>query len=78
AQAIFFNQGQVCTAGSRIYVHEEAHDDFVKALTAQAEALVLAPGTQSDATLGPLVSAKQQSRVLDYIESARQQGGTIA
>ncbi|MAY71955.1 MAG: aldehyde dehydrogenase [Halomonas sp.] len=78
AQAIFFNQGQVCTAGSRIYVHEEAHDAFVEALTAQAEALVLAPGTQSDATLGPLVSAKQQSRVLDYIESARQQGGTIA
>lgn len=78
AQAIFFNQGQVCTAGSRIYVHEDAHDAFVKALTAQAEALVLAPGTQSDSTLGPLVSAKQQRRVLDYIDSARQQGGTIA
>jgi len=78
AQAIFFNQGQVCTAGSRIYVHEDVHDRFVEHLVKQAQALTLAPGTEDDSTLGPLVSAKQQRRVLAYIDSARQQGGVIA
>ncbi|WP_104205134.1 aldehyde dehydrogenase family protein [Billgrantia saliphila] len=78
AQAIFFNQGQVCTAGSRIYVHEAAHDAFVAKLAEHAKGLTMAPGWEEGATLGPLVSAKQQQRVLDYIGYAREEGGQIA
>ncbi len=77
AQAIFFNQGQVCTAGSRIYVHESIHDAFVAQLAEQARGLTLAPGWEPTTTLGPLVSAKQQSRVLAYIDQARSDGGII-
>ncbi|WAM51811.1 aldehyde dehydrogenase family protein [Vreelandella venusta] len=77
AQAIFFNQGQVCTAGSRIYVHESIHDAFVTKLAEQAQQLTLAPGCEPTSSLGPLVSSKQQQRVLTYIEQARSDGGTI-
>jgi phenylacetaldehyde dehydrogenase len=77
AQAIFFNQGQACTAGSRIYVHESIHDALVAKLVDQARALTLGSGMDETTMIGPLVSAKQQERVLGYIEQARSDGGKI-
>ena len=77
AQAIFFNQGQACTAGSRVYVHESIHDSFVGKLVEQARALTLGSGLDETVMIGPLVSAKQQELVLGYIEQARSDGGTF-
>ncbi len=77
AQAIFFNHGQVCTAGSRVLVAESAHDALVERLSAIASSLKLGSAFE-EADMGPLVSKAQQERVLSYVSSARAEGGEIA
>ncbi|HEU4618172.1 MAG TPA: aldehyde dehydrogenase family protein [Gammaproteobacteria bacterium] len=77
AQAIFFNAGQVCAAGSRLYVHRNLFDKVVDAIGAAAEAIKLGPGLHPETQMGPLVSSEQQQRVLDYIESGRASGASI-
>ena len=67
ASAIFFNQGQTCCAGSRLYVAERHFEDMVAGLSEQANALKVGPGLDPTAQLGPLVSAIQKSRVMKYI-----------
>lgn len=67
ASAIFFNQGQTCCAGSRLYVAQRHFDDVVAGLSEQAKALKVGPGLDPNAQLGPLVSAIQRDRVMKYI-----------
>jgi phenylacetaldehyde dehydrogenase len=67
AGAIFFNQGQVCCAGSRLYVAEPHYDRVVEGVAEQAKGLKLGPGLDANAQLGPLVSAVQRERVMKYI-----------
>jgi phenylacetaldehyde dehydrogenase len=78
ADAIFFNQGQTCTAGSRLYVHKRIYDDVMAALVERARGIVVGPGTDPDTEMGPLVSAKQHARVGEYIASGRREGGELA
>ncbi len=77
AGAIFFNHGQVCTAGSRLYVSSKLYDKVVAGVAEAAEATVLGSGFDGQAQMGPMVSARHQERVLRYIESARAEGGEI-
>ncbi len=77
ANAIFFNQGQVCCAGSRLYVQKKHFDNVVADISSIAAGMTLGSGLNPDAQMGPLVSAKQQKRVCDYIEQGRQSGATI-
>lgn len=74
AGAIFFSSGQVCTAGSRLFVDERVFDKVVEGVAAYAKGLKighgLAPGTQ----LGPLVSDTQLKRVLGYVDQGRRDG----
>ena len=74
AQAIFFNQGQVCTAGSRLYVQKKLFDKVVGELSGIAGAMKLGPGLDPTSQLGPLVSDVQRDRVCGYIESGVKQG----
>lgn len=67
ASAIFFNQGQTCCAGSRLYVAERHFEDMVAGLSEHAKALKVGPGLDPQAQLGPLVSAIQRDRVMKYI-----------
>lgn len=67
ASAIFFNQGQTCCAGSRLYVAERHFEDMVAGLAEQAQALKVGPALDPTAQLGPLVSAIQRDRVMKYI-----------
>ncbi|MFD1538918.1 aldehyde dehydrogenase family protein [Nonomuraea guangzhouensis] len=78
ADAIFFNQGQTCTAGSRLYVHKRIYDEVMAALVERARRIVVGPGTDPGTEMGPLVSAKQLARVGEYIASGRQEGGALA
>jgi phenylacetaldehyde dehydrogenase len=78
AQAIFFNQGQVCTAGSRLYVQKKIYDKVVGELAAIASKMKLGPGLDPATELGPLVSEQQLSRVCRYIESGVAQGAKVA
>ncbi|MFJ3050708.1 aldehyde dehydrogenase family protein [Pseudomonas nitroreducens] len=78
AQAIFFNQGQVCCAGSRLYVQRKHFDNVVADIAGIANGMKLGNGLDPSIDMGPLISAKQQKRVFDYIELGRDKGATIA
>ncbi len=78
AQAIFFNQGQVCTAGSRLFVHKSRFDEVVEGLAGIAAGMKLGPGIDPATQVGPLVSAVQQQRVLGYIRSGYEEGARAA
>ena len=78
AQAIFFNQGQVCTAGSRLFVHKSRFDAVVDGLSGIAASMKLGAGIDPTTQIGPLVSATQQKRVLGYIESGFAEGARAA
>jgi phenylacetaldehyde dehydrogenase len=64
AGAIFFNAGQVCAAGSRLYVHSKIFDRVVEGVGAAANSIRLGPGLDPETQMGPLVSREQQERVM--------------
>jgi phenylacetaldehyde dehydrogenase len=74
ANGIFFNHGQCCNAGSRLYVQKQVFDDIVAGVAEQAKQIKLAPGTDPDAQMGPLISDEQFDKVLGYLESGRSDG----
>jgi phenylacetaldehyde dehydrogenase len=76
-EAIFFNQGQVCTAGSRLYVHAEVHDEVMAGLVERTRRIVVGPGTDPATEMGPLVSARQLDTVREYLHLGRAQGATV-
>ena len=76
-QAIYFNSGQACNAGSRLFVPEQIFDQVMSALAEAATAARLGPGLDPETQLGPLVSAEQRDRVMGYIESGREQGAEL-
>ena len=78
AQAIFFNSGQVCTAGSRLYVQKKIYDQVVEGLAAAASSIQLGAGLDPNSQLGPLVSQAQLDRVLGFIEKGKAEGGKVA
>lgn len=75
---IYGNQGEVCNAGSRILVEKSIHDDFVERFTARTqENFVLGDPLDPSTTIGPLVTAGHQKRVLDYIDIGRKEGAAL-
>src|SRR5437764_1458844 len=76
-QAIYFNSGQACNAGSRLFVPAERFDEITGALAEQAKSAQLGPGLDASTQLGPLVSAEQRDRVMGYIDSGREQGAEL-
>jgi len=74
ASAIFFNHGQCCCAGSRLYVHRSLFDDVVDAVCERARSIKVGPGMSLDTEMGPLVSDEQYRRVTGYIESGQREG----
>ncbi len=77
ANAIFFNSGQVCTAGSRLFAHKKIYDQVLEGLSSAAQSIRLGPGLDPKTEMGPLVSKEQQERVLGYIESGRKDGAKV-
>jgi len=74
---IYFNTGQACNAGSRLFVHKDQFDEVVSALAERAGKSRVGPGLDPQTQLGPVVSAEQQARVLSYIESGRAEGAEL-
>jgi phenylacetaldehyde dehydrogenase len=74
ASAIFFNHGQCCCAGSRLYVQEKAFDKVVQGVSDAASKIRVGPGLASDTDMGPLVSEEQLNRVCGYLESGFSEG----
>jgi acyl-CoA reductase-like NAD-dependent aldehyde dehydrogenase len=76
-QGIYFNSGQACNAGSRLFVPSESFDAVMSALADAANATKLGPGLDPETQLGPLVSAEQRDRVIGYIDSGREEGAEL-
>ncbi len=77
ASGIFFNAGQVCSAGSRVLAHEKVYDDVVERLTARAKALRMGDTADKTTALGPVISEKQMNSILDYVDIGRKEGATL-
>ncbi len=77
AMGIFGNSGQVCAAGSRLFLHEAIFDRFIEGLVAFTQKLRVGPGTEEGVALGPLISAPQRDKVMSYIEAGRKEGATL-
>jgi acyl-CoA reductase-like NAD-dependent aldehyde dehydrogenase len=76
-QAIYYNTGQACNAGSRLFVHSDQYDDVVAGLVEAAGKARLGPGLDPSTQLGPLISAEQEERVFGYIENGRSEGAEL-
>src|ERR1700683_3337027 len=74
ASAIFFNQGQCCCAGSRLYIEKKAFDKVVEGVAENAAKIRVRPGFDPESDLGPLVSEEQLNRVCSYLESGAKEG----
>jgi phenylacetaldehyde dehydrogenase len=77
ARGIFANSGQVCAAGSRLFVHRAVADRVFEGIAERARRLRVGPGLEPDAEMGPLISARQRERVLAYIDGGREQGAEV-
>ncbi len=77
AGAIFFNHGQVCTAGSRLYVAKPLYEKVVAGLAAVADGTVLGGGLDPNAQMGPMVSARHRDRVMSLIETGAREGAEV-
>lgn len=73
----FGTSGQRCTAASRLIVHEAVHDRFVELLAERAARMRLGNGLQESSQVGPLISASQGNKVLDYIRIGQQEGARL-
>ncbi len=73
-QGIYFNSGQACNAGSRLYVHSDHFDEVVERLAEYAGKAKVGPGLDPESQFGPLVSAEQLDRVTGYIDSGLEEG----
>ena len=74
ANGIFFNQGQCCNAGSRLYIEKDVFDDVVQGISDEAKKIKVGPGLDPDTQMGPLTSAEQRDKVLGYMSSGLDAG----
>ena len=74
---ILFNQGQVCCAGSRVFVQDTIYDKFLAAVKAKFEAVKIGLPLEKDTMLGSQINQKQLKKILSYIDIAKQEGAVI-
>ncbi len=77
ALGVFGNQGEVCSAGSRVFVHRSVYDDVMQGMTDFAAGMKLGSGLDPETTMGPLVSAVQRDRVQAYIDAGPGEGANL-
>ena len=77
AAGIFFNAGQVCSAGSRVLVQEAAYDEVVERLAARAKSLRMGDLLDRNTSLGPVISEKQMKSILDYVDIGQKEGASL-
>ena len=78
SDAIFYNQGQCCTAGSRLFAHKSVYDKVVEGMVARAQKIKVGHGLDPSVELGPLVSKEQHTKVAGFIEAGRKEGVEVA
>ncbi|VTU20560.1 Betaine aldehyde dehydrogenase [Variovorax sp. SRS16] len=78
AMGVFQNSGQICSAGTRLFVERRIHDEFVERLAAFARGLRVGDPADEETQLGPVVSRKQMDRILGYFSAGREEGASPA
>jgi acyl-CoA reductase-like NAD-dependent aldehyde dehydrogenase len=78
ANGIFWNQGEICSAGSRVFVEKKVYDDALNAFSERVSQIKLGDGLDEDTTMGPLVSKEQQERVQRYIDIGKSEAKVAA
>ena len=79
AGAIFFHQGQVCTAGTRLFVHDKIRDKVLEGVAEASKSFKIGHGLDPETTMGPMISAAQRERVMGYLEQGQADGAeTVA
>ena len=76
-QAIYYNAGQACNAGSRLFVHSSQYDQVISGLVEAAGKARIGPGLDPSTQMGPLISAEQEQRVRGYIEKGKDEGAEL-
>lgn len=76
-RGIFFNQGEVCCAGSRLFLEEKVHDEFLDKLKTHAEKLVVGDPMDPKTQMGAQVSKEQFDKILGFIDSGKKEGATL-
>jgi phenylacetaldehyde dehydrogenase len=74
---IFINTGQICAAGSRLFIHERVYERVMEGVVNQARNLKIGAGVEPGTFMGPVVSAQQLERVTSYIRAGEQQGAQV-
>jgi phenylacetaldehyde dehydrogenase len=77
AGAIFFNSGQICVAGSRLFAHRSIFDKLVEGVASHAQHWAPGPSLAPGTRMGPLVSTEQRDRVMSYIEAGKKAGASV-
>jgi phenylacetaldehyde dehydrogenase len=77
SRSIFFNTGQVCAAGSRLFAHQKVFDQLVDGIAANAKKIKVGPGVNPDTDMGPVVSLEQLDRVTGYIKAGEKAGASV-
>jgi acyl-CoA reductase-like NAD-dependent aldehyde dehydrogenase len=77
ARAIFFNTGQVCSAGSRLFAHKSVFDQLVGGIAAKAETLRVGPGLDPETEIGPVISSEHLDRVTGFINQGVGAGARV-
>lgn len=77
AMGIFYNQGQVCTAASRLYVHQSRYNEVVDGITQLASQMVIGPGFEQNTQIGPLISEAHANKVSKYTRIGQEEGADL-
>lgn len=77
AMSIFTNAGQICNAGSRLFVHERLFDEVVEGVSRHAEGIRIGGGLDPETQMGPVISAAQQNRIHGYIDGGLAEGASL-
>jgi len=77
ASSIYLNSGQTCVAGSRLYVQNKIYDEVVEQLAEHAKSLAVGHPMKPETQMGPVISARQKVKIEQYLNQAREQGGSL-
>jgi len=75
--ANFYTQGEVCTNGTRVFVHASIHDQFIEKIKTRTEKMIIGDPTHPDTQVGALISRDHMQKVLRYIEAAKAAGASL-
>jgi len=75
--SVYFNAGQVCSAGSRLYAHSAVYDNVVEELAKMTSAMKIAPGLDPDCDMGPVISESAMRGILGYVEQGKAEGADL-